>query len=78
MAVAVAVAGGYSSDSTPRMGHSIRLGYSPKVAKKKKRMKGWSSLVAYFFFFVVVCFVFCFLQASKVFTKGKQIGLIVK
>ena len=36
VAVAVAVAGSYGFDSTPRLGTSICLGCSPKKTKKRK------------------------------------------
>ena len=39
MAVAVALAGGYSSDSTPSLGVSIYHGFGPKKTKKKKKKK---------------------------------------
>ena len=37
--VVVAVAGSYSSDSTPSLGTSIRCGYGPKKKEKKKLEK---------------------------------------
>ena len=40
MAVAVAVAGGYSSDLNPSLETSICHGYGPKKTKKKKKKKG--------------------------------------
>ena len=37
--LAVALAGGYSSDSTPSLGTSIYHRYGSKKTKKKKKMK---------------------------------------
>ena len=38
VAVALAQAGGYSSDSTPRLGTSICRGYGPKKTKQKTNL----------------------------------------
>ena len=39
IAVAVAVPGSYSSDSTPSLGISICRGWGPKKTKKKKKKR---------------------------------------
>ena len=39
IAMAVAQAGSYSSDSTPSLGTSIRHGYGPKKTKDQKKKK---------------------------------------